>query len=181
MTSEPEQRPVLTVVACGAGPAVEVAKLVSLAQERGWKVDLIATPAAIEFLDLPKLEAMTGTPVRTRYAAPAGSRNRSLSRAKAVVVAPATYNTICKLALGVNDTYALGVIAEAIGLGTPVVVLPFVNSALANRHPFSEAVKILRSEGVHVLLGEHQWTPHPPGHGAERIQDFPWHLTLEAL
>jgi flavoprotein len=40
------------------------------------------------------------------------------------MVAPATYNTINKWAHGISDIYALGIVAEAPGLGILVVVLP---------------------------------------------------------
>jgi len=167
------------VVVCGAGPAPEVAKLVSLAQERGWTVNIIATPAGLAFLDVPKLEALTGNPVRSEYQAPDERATRSLSNPDAIVVAPATYNTICKLAIGVSDTYALGTLAESIGRGIPIVVLPFVNSALAGRKPFYQAVDSLRDEGVRVILGPGQWVPHPPGSGGKQIASFPWTTALD--
>ena len=37
-----------------------------------------------------------------------------------MIVAPATYNTINKCAQGISDTYALGVLAEAVSLPSPV-------------------------------------------------------------
>lgn len=58
----------------------------------------------------------------------------------AVIVAPATYNTINKWAAGASDNHALGVLAETFGLGIPVVVLPFVNSALAAHFAFTRRV-----------------------------------------
>lgn len=181
MTVTGEARGVLTVVVCGAGPASHVAELVRLAQGRGWTVGIIATPAALPFLDVAGLETLTGNPVRSRYRAPDAARARSLPEARAVVVAPATYNTICKLALGISDTYALGILAEAVGRGVPVAILPFVNAALASRKPFVAAVQSLRAEGVRVLLGPGQWVPHPPGSGGERIGSFPWTGALDAV
>jgi Phosphopantothenoylcysteine synthetase/decarboxylase len=172
---------VLLVVVCGAGPAGEVGELVKLAQERGWTVGVVATPAALEFLDLPALEHLTGRPVRSQYRRPDEARSRSLPDAEAVVVAPGTYNTICKLAAGISDTYALGVLAEAIGRAVPVVILPFVNTALASRRPFVAAVESLREEGVRVLLGQGQFEPHPPGTGGGRIASFPWRMALDAI
>lgn len=56
-------------------------------------------------------------------------------------------------AQGISDTYALGVLAETTGLGIPIVVLPFVNTALASRQPFRRSVEALRAEGVSILLG----------------------------
>src|SRR6185437_11264225 len=85
----------LVVIVCGAGPASEVGKLVKLAQERGWTVRLIATPAALPFLNTAELDALTGSPVRSEYRSPGEPRS---PKADAVIVAPATYNTICKCA-----------------------------------------------------------------------------------
>jgi phosphopantothenoylcysteine synthetase/decarboxylase len=172
---------VLTVVACGAGPAPEVGELVKLAQGCGWTVGIVATSSAVAFLDVPALEALTGNPILSEHRPPGANRVRSLPPAKAFVVAPATYNTICKLAAGISDTYALDLLAESIGRGVPVVMLPFVNSALASRRPFVDAVESLRGEGVQVLLGPGQWEPHPPGTGGPRIASFPWAAALDAV
>jgi phosphopantothenoylcysteine synthetase/decarboxylase len=98
--------------------------------------------------------------------------------ADAIIVAPATYNTINKLASGVADNYALGLLAECIGLGVPVVVLPFINSALAGRAPLQAAVAALRSEGIRILLGPGEFEPHPSGQGEARIAGFPWKRAL---
>lgn len=178
MTDQPSGR-VLYVIVCGAGPAPDVGRLVEQAQERGWQVHVIATPAALAFIDRPALEAQTGNPVRSQYRMPGDTAQRSLPNADAIVVAPATYNTINKWALGVSDTYALGVLAESIGLGIPVVVLPFVNTALASRLPFQRAVDALRTEGVRIILGPDELEPHPPGTGGTRISRFPWKTALD--
>lgn len=171
----------LSVVVCGAGPAGHVGRLVRLAQDRGWRVAVVATPAAVAFLDVPALEKQTGSQIRSRYRQPGEPRTRSPADADAFVVAPATYNTVCKLALGISDTYALGILAEAIGCGVPVAILPFVNTALGGRKPFTAAVDSLRAEGVRVLLGPGEWTPHPPGTGGEHMDAFPWAAVLDAL
>ena len=109
---------VLTVIVCGAGPASEVGQLVKLAQEHGWTVQVVATPAALDFLDVPAIEALTGSPVRSQYRKPGEPRSRP---ADAIIVAPATYNTINKWAQGISDTYALGILAETTALGVPIV------------------------------------------------------------
>ena len=169
----------LSVIACGAGPAPEVRKLISLAQQDGWKVQIVATPAAIKFLDLEALERQCGSQVRSNYGqAREGARS---SDSHALIMAPATYNSINKLAAGISDTYALNVAAEAIGRGVRTVILPFVNSALAGRLPFKRSVESLREEGVEVLLGKGIWVPHPPGAGARLIRSFPWAKALQAV
>jgi phosphopantothenoylcysteine synthetase/decarboxylase len=166
---------VLTVIVCGAGPASEVGQLVKLAQQHDWTVQVVATPAALDFLDVPAIEALTDSPVRSRYRKPGEPRSRP---SDAIIVAPATYNTINKWAQGISDTYALGILAETTALGVPIVVLPFVNSALAARAPFRRSVEELRHEGVHILLGPGGFEPHEPHTGGELIASYLRHLAF---
>jgi phosphopantothenoylcysteine synthetase/decarboxylase len=148
----------------------------------GWTVDTIATMAALPFLDTSAIESLTGMPVRSQPRDPRSARRRSPGDSAAFMVAPATFNTINKLALGIADTYPLTVLAEAIGSRAPVVVVPFVNSALASRRPYQEALARLRSEGVRILEGEEDgWLPHPPGTGGQQQQSFPWRRALKAI
>lgn len=163
---------VLYVIVCAAGGAGEVSCLVTLAQDEGWTVQIVATPTALDFIDVPALERQTGRPVRSRYRKPDEPKP---PRADAIIVAPATYNTINKFAQGIADTYALGLLAEAPGLGIPVVVLPFVNSGLASREPFRRSVEGLRGEGVTILLDP------ATGAGNGEAEGRPWALALEAL
>ncbi|MCA2224648.1 flavoprotein [Nonomuraea aurantiaca] len=169
---------VLYIIVCAAGPAPDVGRLVALAQGEDWTVQIIATPPALDFIDAPELEKQTGRPVLSQYRKPNEPRS---PRADAIIVAPATYNTINKFASGIADTYALGLLSEAPGPGIPVVILPFVNTALASREPFQRSVDRLRAEGVRVLLGPAQFEPHPPSSGGERIASYPWALALENL
>jgi hypothetical protein len=71
------------------------------------------------------------------------------------------------------------VLAETTGLGVPIVVLPFVNTALASRAPFRRSVESLRAEGVKILLGPGGFQPHPPRTGDGLIDSYPWHLGLD--
>ena len=167
---------VLTIVACGAGPATALNTCVKLAQDRGWTVQVTATPAALDFFDAATIEEQTASPVRSQYAKPGAPRSLVPD---AILVAPATYNTINKWALGISDTYALGILAEAIGLEVPIVVLPFVNIALASRAPFRRSVESLRAEGVRILLGPGGFQPHPPRTGGNLIDGYPWHLGID--
>jgi len=106
---------------------------VKLALERGWTVQVIATPAALDFFDPAAIEALTGS----RYAA----------------VQPA--------------------------MGLPIVVLPFVNAALASRAPFLRNVESLRAESVSILLGPGEIEPHQPHTGGSMIDATLWHLGLD--
>jgi Flavoprotein len=169
---------VLYVIVCAAGGAGDVGRLVALAQDAGWAVQIVATPSALDFIDVPALERQTGRPVRSRYRKPDEPKP---PRADAIIVAPATYNTINKFAQGIADTYALGLLAEAPGLGIPVVVLPFVNGGLASREPFRRSVESLRAEGVPVLLGSGRSEPDMAAAEGGEAESHPWALALEAL
>jgi phosphopantothenoylcysteine synthetase/decarboxylase len=170
---------VLYLFICGAGPASRISDMVTLAHEEGWSVYCSATPAAVEhFLDIPALEHITGHPVRTTYRKPG---DEPLPKADGVIVAPATYNTINKWAAGISDTYALNQLAELTGLGVTIVVLPFVNQALAANRVFTRSVEELRHAGVRVLFGPGEFEPHPPRTGGQVLDTYPWDRALKAL
>lgn len=167
----------LSVVVCGAPPTSDVRTLIRLAQQRLWTVRVIPTPDALSFVDTGVLEALTGNAVEVGYRTPSDARP---PRPDAVVVAPATFNTVNKAALGITDVHALGVIAEAIGRQVPVVMVPWVNAPLAAREPFRRAVTQLREEGVYILLrGEHPSEPF----GVENsdVSAFPWERALDVV
>ena len=140
---------------------------------------VIATPAALEFLDVGVLEAQTGHPVRSRYPSPTGKRP---------VVAP------CHCHRGRPGDLQHD---QQVGTGNQrhlrpghrwprppawpsrSIVLPFVKAALAANPDFDHSVTALRRSGVHVRLGPTEWEPQPPGTGGSRIE-LPRHLTLDA-
>ena len=93
-------RHVLTIVACGAGPAAAIGICVELAQDRGWMVQVTATPAALDFFDAAAIADQAGSPVRSQYAKPGAPRSLIPD---AILVAPATYNTICNEHPGQDD------------------------------------------------------------------------------
>jgi hypothetical protein len=136
--SEPR---VLYLVVCGAGPASHAHQLVSLAIDQGWQVHVIATQAGLPFLDIAALQAQTGNPIRTSYRTPQQSQRRG-PPADAIIVAPATFNTINKLAAGISDTYPLGVLAECIGMA-PTSHHPAVHQYRPGK-PFATAILCCR-------------------------------------
>ena len=172
-------RPVLYAIVCGSPASRYVGTLVGLAQEDGWDVCVVASPDALKFLDIPTLAAQTGHPVRHRYKFP--GEPDLLPPADAMIVAPATVNSINKWAAGIADTLVLGLIVEGLGIGLPIVAMPFTNGAMAKHPAFPESIAKLRSWGVTVLFGDDVVELHPPGRGESHLQEFPWHLTLKAL
>lgn len=170
----------LYIISCAAPPARHVtARLIEPAQREGWDPCLLATPSAMQFIDQEAAEAATGHPVRSTYKKP-GTPD-VLPPPDAIIVAPATVNTINKWACGICDTLALGILVEAIGKKLPVVALPFTNRAHAAHPAFPESIEKLRSWGVRVLYGPDIYPLHEPGTGSQHLDIFPWHLTLKAL
>jgi phosphopantothenoylcysteine synthetase/decarboxylase len=180
MPSQPSaRRGVLYLIVCGAPPARDAGRLVQLAQDDGWEVCLIATPSGRAFIDPAALEGATGHPIRSDYKQP--DEADVLPPPDAIVVAPATFNTINKWAAGISDTLALGLLTEAIGKRLPVVALPFVNAAQAEHPAFQGSIDRLRAAGVQLLYGPDVLELHEPGTGSQRVALFPWQLTLKAL
>lgn len=177
MTPPPER--VLYVVTCATPAARHVGELVDLAQRAGWTVCIIATPSATRFIDETALREQTGYPVRSEYKQP--GKPDILPAATAIIVGGASFNTINKWAAGISDTLALGLLTEGIGLGLPLVALPFLNAAQAAHPAFNRSVQELRQAGVKVLLGDNGYTPHTPHQGSENLSHYPWDKALRAV
>lgn len=144
-----EQAGTLYLIACAAGPARDAHVLASMAKSSGWDVFVGTTPHGVSFVDAREVLRVTGHPVRSDYQSPAGLDG--WPRADAIVVAPASLNTVNKLAAGIADSFVLTLLCECMGLDVPLIVAPNVNPALA-RHPgFQSSVRALREWGVHVL------------------------------
>ncbi|HEU5376915.1 MAG TPA: flavoprotein [Ktedonobacteraceae bacterium] len=165
-------RGVLYIVACASRPAGRVPDLVRAAQFTGWEVGVIVTPQATKFVDGPLLEQLTGYPVRSEYKRP--EEPDVLPRADAIVVFPATFNTLNKWALGISDTLALGVLCEYVGLKMPIVAIPCVltNSGLDTHPAFPRTLAQLREYGVHVIYEPEKYPPK---------NEVPWDVILETL
>jgi phosphopantothenoylcysteine synthetase/decarboxylase len=160
-------QPVLYVIACGGPPAGQVAGFVRVAQGLGWDVAVVATPDGAKFLDAEQLAGLTGHPVRVNYKQP--NEADVLPPADAMVVAPATFSTVNKLAAGISDTLAMGLLNEAIGMGLPIIVVPWPNVHLAKHPAFGRSVAALRDWGLSVLYDP----ANLPGRDGDPAT-FPW-------
>lgn len=143
---------VLYLVVCAAPPAQAVSELIGVLQAKGWTVCVIATPRATGWIDSAALAEQTGYPVRDEHTGPEDPE--SLPRADAIAVAPATFNTVNKWVAGISDTFALGLLNEAIGLRLPIVVAPYAKSSLAAHPAYVHSLRTLGEWGVRVLPNE---------------------------
>jgi phosphopantothenoylcysteine synthetase/decarboxylase len=169
--SAPEGRQrVVYAIVCGAPPASNIHVFVKLAQAAGWDVCVIPTLEGRRWLDADALAELTGHPVRSTFVLP-GERE-SLPEADAILVAPATLHTVNKFRFGIADTFAVGVLCEARGLGIPIVLAPNVKDVLASHPTFEESLQELRRWGVRVL----DQAPIPRG-----VRLPPWDALVEEL
>lgn len=72
-------------------------------------------------------------------------------RVDAVVVAPATGNTIAKISSGISDSPVTLVAASALGAGIPLILAPAMHESMMRNVFLMEAVERLRSSGVRVI------------------------------
>ena len=169
----------LYVIVCGSPVARTVSDVVTLGQADGWDVCVVATPSGRKFLDVPAVAAQTGHPVRSEYKNP--GEPDLLPPADAMLVAPATVNTVTKWAAGIADTLALGLLVEAYGKGLPIVAMPFTNQIMATHPAFQTALRTLREWGVDVLYGDDVVKLPEPGRSEQAAAAFPWQLALDVL
>jgi hypothetical protein len=147
---------VLGLVASGAGGVERWLRggLAEPAAARGWRLAITLTPTAARWLEaageLAALRATTDLPVRWTSRLPAEPKPHPVP--DVFVFAPATANSVAKLALGVADNQALTVVGEALGMpGVPVVVQPQAGEA-QRRHPaWSGHLATLRGAGVRLV------------------------------
>ncbi|MEX3100144.1 MULTISPECIES: flavoprotein [unclassified Streptomyces] len=169
---------VLYLFGSAAPPVLDVVRVVAGAQERGFDVCLGLTPTAARWLEpqLLELERATGHPVRSEYKQP--DEPDVWPKADVIAFAPVTFNSVNAWALGLTRDFVVGVVAEGIGKGIPIVAMPCVNAAYVRHRQFERSVAELRAMGVEVLYGEGGFVPNQPGQG--RPGEYPWPLLLDA-
>src|SRR3954464_7321625 len=153
----------------GGIAAYKSVELARLAIKAGHSVRAIQTPASLRFVGRATFEGITGAPVLAdefeadpaRGAFPGDdapdhapiSHLELVRRAEAFAIAPASANTIAKLASGLADGLLT---TAALASPGPLVVAPAMNDRMW-RHPATQAnVETLRLRGAGIV---------PPGQG----------------
>jgi hypothetical protein len=155
---------VVAVVACAAGGLESLAEgLVRPLLDLGHEVTITATPIAHRWLldseDDEKIRSLTGYEVRSDPRLPT---ERSPHPAPDVIVcAPATANTVAKLALGIADNQALTLLCENVAT-KPLVVFPRINAGHARHPAWAGHLAALRSAGVSLVYGPDVWPLFEP-------------------
>ena len=176
---------VVGLIACAAGGLRTIRDgFVEPASRRGWEVAVTLTPTASQWLSgtdvRDELAQMTGLPVRDSARLP--HERRPHPDLTCCVVAPATANSVAKLALGIADNQALATAIEAIGdPGVPVIVFPRVSAAHVRHPAWDGHLATLRAGGVHLVYGESVWPVDEPRQGPPGGRPLPWTTILDLV
>ena len=141
-------------VVLGVSGSIACHKAVDLASkltQEGALVDVVMTPSAANFVTPLAFRSITHRPVVTDLFGPqsdaAIEHVATAQRAEVIVVAPATANTIAKLALGLADD-ALS--ATVLASRAPVVVCPAMDGRMYESPATRQNVETLESRGATV-------------------------------
>jgi phosphopantothenoylcysteine decarboxylase/phosphopantothenate--cysteine ligase len=148
----------------GGIAAYKALEFVRLATAAGHAVRAIQTPASTRFVGSDSFAALTGAPVlhgeferdpaRGAFPGQTPPDHDPLSHLELVrnadlfVIAPASANTLAKLAAGLADNLLT---SAALAAACPLLVAPAMNNHMWKHAATQQNVATLRSRGVHVL------------------------------
>ena len=173
---------VVALVPCAAGGLGDITDgLIRPLLDGGHEVTITATPRAHDWLkdsqDDDKLRALTGLAVRSAPRLP--GEKSPLPAPDVLVCAPASANTVAKLALGIADNQALTLLVENVAT-KPLVVFPRINAGHARHPAWDRHLSALRSAGVRLIYGPDVWPLYEPRE-APPDRALPWSEILAAV
>ncbi|PRQ09079.1 flavoprotein [Enhygromyxa salina] len=179
--SRPRTRLVLCLsgaIACSLAPG-----LIQRLLERGFEVRVVATEAALRFVQPEALEALVHFPVLSSlWPEDSGLPVPHINLAQwadAVLVWPATATTISRLATGYHST-----LVSAIALCTraPVVLVPSMNADMYSEPAVARNLQQLAADGMHVVHpGSGTELAHAPDTRLATLGPTPPHAVVVAL
>ena len=148
----PEARTVLVGV-CGGIAVYKAVELVRSLVKEGFTPTVLTTDAAKRFVMPLTFAAVSQGPVlddETSWQASGGWFNHieAARRARVLVIAPATANTLAKMASGMADNLLT---AAYLAFRGPVIVAPSMNWARYEHAATQENLRVLAERGVEVL------------------------------
>jgi len=136
----------------GSIAAYKAVELASRLVKAGATVDVVMTEAATEFVTPLTFQSITARPVvieMFKLLRETDIAHVSLARrADVLVIAPATANTIAKLAAGLADNMLT---ATALATTAPIVVAPAMETGMYENPATQESLARLRQRGVTII------------------------------
>ena len=149
-----EHKPVIVLGVTGCIAAYKACELARALMRSGCRVKVVMTDAATRFVGPTTFRALTGEPVAVGLWDEADARVHHVSLAEEAdvfVIAPATANTIAKVAEGrADDLLSTSVLATE----APVIVAPAMNVHMWRAATTVAAVRALRKRGVTIIEPE---------------------------
>jgi phosphopantothenoylcysteine synthetase/decarboxylase len=139
----------IALVVCGAPLAARCHDVAARAVEAGWIVQVVATSSAMSWVDAARVERVTGCVVISEQRRP--EQTKRFPPPAQVIVCPATFNTVNKLAAGIMDNYATGLLCEALASQTPMTLVPTVNNRLWSHPVWQHNLDMLAAAGVRFV------------------------------
>lgn len=141
---------------CGGIAAYKSADLIRSLAKRGANVHVVMTESAKEFIAPLTLETLSRTPVFTNlFPPPKGDPLAHISlgnKADIVVVAPATANTLGKIAHGIADNFLCTLL---LATQAPVLICPAMNVHMWQNRIVKANVEGLKTQGFYFV--EPEW------------------------
>jgi phosphopantothenoylcysteine decarboxylase/phosphopantothenate--cysteine ligase len=154
-TSNVLSRKTIALCITGSVAAVECPIIARELMRHGAEVYAVMTPAACGIIHPNLMEWATGNKVITQLTGKVehvSLGGDSAGHADLILVAPATANTISKIANGIDDTPVTTVVSTAFGGGLPILIVPAMHETLY-RHPIViENIEKLKSHGI-IFVG----------------------------
>ncbi|WP_232528790.1 bifunctional phosphopantothenoylcysteine decarboxylase/phosphopantothenate--cysteine ligase CoaBC [Mycetocola zhujimingii] len=134
----------------GGIAAYKAVGVIRLLVKQGHSVQVVATAGALKFVGRPTLEAISRNPVHTElYEGVAEVRHVAIGQAAdLIVIAPATANTIAKLAAGLADDLLGNTVLASTA---PLVIAPAMHTEMWQNPATVANIHTLRSRGVTVV------------------------------
>ena len=143
----------IVVGVTGSIAAVRVVDLIRDLIRRGAEVHCVASRAALQILHPYALEYATTHPVITEITGQVEHVQFCgvCGQADLLLIAPATANTIGKMACGIDDTPVTTFATTALGSGKPVAVVPAMHEAMYRHPAVLRNLDALREMGVTLI------------------------------
>lgn len=138
----------------GSIAAVEVVRIARELIRHGAEVRAVMSPEATRIITPEALAFATGTPPVMELTG--GVEHVSLlgpgeGQADLLLIAPATANTISKIAHGIDDTPVTSFASMALGGGVPILVAPAMHGHMGRNPAVVENLRRLRAWGVEIV------------------------------
>jgi phosphopantothenoylcysteine decarboxylase/phosphopantothenate--cysteine ligase len=135
----------------GSVAAIQSPEIARTLMRHGADVFAVMSPMAQKIIHPYVMEWATGNSVVTEltgkieHVALVGEHSEKVDL---VLVAPATANTISKIACGIDDTTVTSVVSTAFGSTCPIIIVPAMHESMYNHPVLTRNIKELKALGV---------------------------------